>query len=268
MLPFLRMISVGGVLLAITVTALALSPPGGSHMQFSAVDTPSRGALIDRGKHPEWRQFLILAAVRRSDELNRLRDLPDTPTRLPEIPNVAPPYTLPEFPADTFKDTPKVSPTIAGLPTGQPSAVPDDETGSVNAVSHSTIPIEIGEPSSTELPVAPVEDRPPVITIPLTKTPEPVERPTIAVSTATAPEQIKPSVASRKRSAQRRHSRVAAAPPTQTTVPPPFNILQAIFEALLSKPSSVATKPPVKSTVAQKRRIESKLQPVIRTVSQ
>ena len=78
----------------------------------------ARGALMQINEHPEWRQFLLLAATRRADEINRLRELQD------------------------------------------------DETVSVNEMTTATIPIEIGERSSTELPViAPVE-RPPVITTP------------------------------------------------------------------------------------------------------
>ena len=128
MLPILRTISVGGVLLAITILALALSPPGGSHMQFTSVSAPARGALIDAGDHPEWRQLLILAALRRADELNRLRDLPDTPVRLPEIPQVAHDYV----PLETVQTVGKGTTETAGLPAIRTDAEPGDETGSIN----------------------------------------------------------------------------------------------------------------------------------------
>src|SRR6185437_12633533 len=81
MLPILRILPVGGVLLAIFILILALSPPDGSRAPLNSAMAPARGALVDRNRHPEVRQFLILAALKRADELNRLRELPDTPTR-------------------------------------------------------------------------------------------------------------------------------------------------------------------------------------------
>ena len=104
-----------------------------------------RGALIARDEHPEWRQFLILAAIRRADELNRLRELPDTPTR-----------------------TDAAARKVAGLPTERSDTDPeaDDETGSIVEPPAATIPIDIGETSSIELPVAAPEEKPPVIRTP------------------------------------------------------------------------------------------------------
>src|SRR3972149_4926218 len=81
MLPFFRIIPVGGVFLAIMIVVLAHEPPGGSHTALTPAEMPARGALMRMNEHPEGRQFLILAAVRRSDELSRLRELPDTPGR-------------------------------------------------------------------------------------------------------------------------------------------------------------------------------------------
>jgi len=140
MLPILRIIPVGGVLLAIMLLVLALSPPDGSHVQFKTNVVQLRGALIDQAEHPEWRQFLVLAAIRRAEELNRLRDLPGMPART------------------------RPAPKVAGLPADRSNADPDDDqTGSIVQAPPATIPIEIGEPSTFELPVAAPEERPPVV---------------------------------------------------------------------------------------------------------
>ena len=95
---------------------------------------PARGALLDRDRHPETRQFLILAAIKRADELNRLRELPDTPAR-----------------------SDKAQPKVAGLPSHRSDTDPD-ETGTNNETPGVSIPVEIGEPSSNELPVAAPEE--------------------------------------------------------------------------------------------------------------
>ncbi|MBI5912438.1 MAG: hypothetical protein HY848_21115 [Betaproteobacteria bacterium] len=93
------------------------------------------GALMRMDDHPEWRQFLILAAVRRADEVSRLRELPDTPVRV-------------EDKADK----------IAGLPTGRTESDPEEETG-----PKLILPLDIGETSSTELTVIAPEAKPPVL---------------------------------------------------------------------------------------------------------
>ena len=145
MLPILRILPVGGVLLAIMLLVLALNPPAGTHMQLATGVVAMRGAMIARSEHPEWRQFLILAAIRRAAELNRLRELPDTA-------------------ADA---APAVS-KVAGLPTKRSGTDPDadDATGSIVQPPTATIPIDIGETSSFELPVAAPEEQPPVIMAP------------------------------------------------------------------------------------------------------
>ena len=81
MLPIFRILPVGGVLLAITLLALALNPPASMHAHLTPGVVPMRGAMTEQSAHPEWRQFLLLAAIRRTDELNRLRELPDTAVR-------------------------------------------------------------------------------------------------------------------------------------------------------------------------------------------
>jgi hypothetical protein len=110
-------------------------------LPLTSTIAPARGALVDRERHPEVWQFLILAALKRADELNRLRELPDTPTRTGDA-----------------QDGSKV----AGLPGSRNESEPD-ETSSTGEMPAPTIPVEIGEPSSTELPVTTQEDsRPPI----------------------------------------------------------------------------------------------------------
>jgi hypothetical protein len=65
MLPILRILAVGGVLLAILILVLALSPPDGSRSRMAATIAPARGALVDRDRHPEVRQFLGAGNVER-----------------------------------------------------------------------------------------------------------------------------------------------------------------------------------------------------------
>ena len=181
MLPILRILPVGGVFLAIMLLVLALNPPAGPRAQLTPNGAPVRGAMIDRNEHPEWRQFLILAAIRRAEELNRLRDLADTPA--------AP-----------------LAPKVAGLPTERGDTDPDDDdqTGSIVQTPAATLPIDIGETSTFELPVVTPEERPPVIMTPL---------------------RLKSRNESRLRAIH--HARRARAPVSVT--PPPFNFFDYLF---------------------------------------
>lgn len=164
MLPILRTITVGGVLLAFTIFVLALSPPDGSRTHLARIDAPARGPLIDRDTHPEWRQLLLLAAFRRAAQLKGLRELPDTPVR-------PSPQPVPAAVTDT-----KPAEQIAALQQ-------HDRAGSIAPHAAATIPIGIGEASSTELPVTPREERPPVITTPLLLEGDQPEPPTSPVPT-------------------------------------------------------------------------------------
>jgi hypothetical protein len=156
MLPILRILPVGGVLLAIMLLVLALNPPAGTHAALRPDGTTLHGAMIDRNAHPEWRQFLMLAAIRRAAELDRLRELPDIPTI------ISPTVTAPE--------PPEIKPTIAGLPASRDDAEPDpedDTTGSIVLPPAATLPVDIGETSAFELPVVAPEEKAPVIMTPL-----------------------------------------------------------------------------------------------------
>jgi hypothetical protein len=193
MLPIFRILPVGGVLLAIFILFLALSPPDGPRAPLNTAMAPARGALVDVGHHPETRQFLIQAAIKRADELNRLRELPDTPTR-----------TAPAAPAAE-------EPKIAVLPTDRTESDPEPEEPAATETPNVSIPVETGEVSAPDLPVAPQQTN----------------------STDGKPEQAKEQTKSaakpqqrdiRRRVAHRpRRAKVAAAPQR------PLNLFEALF---------------------------------------
>jgi hypothetical protein len=106
----------------------------------------ARGPLQQLGEHPEWQQFLIQAALRRADELSRLRDLPDDPVR-----DAAPA---------------PVEEKVAVIPVERSDTEPEDMTGSVNAAPAAILPMEIGETSSTELPSITHDERPQAVKTP------------------------------------------------------------------------------------------------------
>jgi hypothetical protein len=144
MLPILRILPVGGVLLAIFILVLALSPPDGSRAPLDTAMGPARGALVDRNRHPETRQFLIQAALKRANELNRLRELPDTPTRTADSPPSRPETAKSETPAPE-------EPRIAALPANRSEADPEETTAAAEMPTESSP--DVAEPSSTEPPV-------------------------------------------------------------------------------------------------------------------
>jgi hypothetical protein len=112
------------------ILVLALIPPEGSRAPLSPEVVPTRSAFLDRDRRPEARQFLIHAALKRADELSRLRDLPDTPVR---------------------SDTEEAK--VAALPSDRSESDPD-EPASINETPGVSIPVEASEPSPSELPVA------------------------------------------------------------------------------------------------------------------
>ena len=142
MLPILRVLPASCVFLAIAILGLALIPPDGSRSRLAPRPASARGALIARADHPEWRQFLILAAIRRADEIGRLRDLPDQPTRTETAPSPG---------------------TVAELPDKSRNSDSQNITGSMPADLGTVLPLDIGETSSTELPISQTPEQPPVI---------------------------------------------------------------------------------------------------------
>jgi hypothetical protein len=155
MLPNLRMVPVGGVLIAIIILTLNLtfSREVDSRAALATIQAPARGALIASGEHPEWRQFVILAAFTRADELTRLRELPDAPSRAATAP-------------DADKAADKVAAKVAALPDTQDSVDPDDVTGSITDNPSASLPVDIGETSAFELPIVDRPETPPVIRVP------------------------------------------------------------------------------------------------------
>lgn len=204
MLPILRVIPVGGVLLAIAILILALNPPREPRGHLTGLG----GVLIAREHHPEWPQFLLLAAVRRAIELNRLRELPDT--TLPSPPAAAPAQT-------------EQPPAVAAVPAARSDADPEDVTGTIAQSPKAAMPVDIGESSSIELPVIPHEERPPVLTVP--------ERAKPPSESNAAPGQSRPSqpanAANATKSAALKPRRAKRAKPAQA--PAQVTLFEALF---------------------------------------
>jgi hypothetical protein len=210
MLPILRILPVGGVLLAILILVLALSPPDGARPPLNTTIAPARGALVVREHHPETRQFLIMAALKRADELNRLRDLPDTPTRT-EIP--MPEALQPEAPqadaaqpeasgsepvaSEPAPQEAKVEPKVAGLPGDRIDADPEEMPSAVETPSVS-IPVEVSEPAA--------------------------EPPAAAKPAPEKTEQTKVQQEPRRRVHRAHRSKASARTPAR-----PFNLFEALF---------------------------------------
>ncbi|RDV04655.1 hypothetical protein DXH78_08820 [Undibacter mobilis] len=219
MLPIFRIISVGGVFLAIAILALALVPPGSTRLVVAQQDITARGPLMDPGQHPEWRQFLIQSALRRAGEIERLRELRDTVVRPPAAPEAGA--------ADEMTVT-AAAPRVVIRPGALDDDQPEDPTGSIGGHGGATIPIEIGETSSTELPVIGIEETPPVIRMPALQMPmNDQDTPATPPAPSAAKEISKKPEVSRRVVHQRARRKPPA--PEPPSIPPPFNILAAFF---------------------------------------
>jgi hypothetical protein len=164
MLPILRIIPVGGVFLAILILVLALSPPDAMRPAVPPGLMPARGPLIAAIDRPQQRQFLFLAALRRADEVQKLRQLADLPVQRHDVKPVAtaPAVEVAAVPADRRTDQ-------------------EDVTGSIAAAPDTSMPVGIGESSSAELPVIPHQERPPAIMMPARRDPSPESLNTVPV---------------------------------------------------------------------------------------
>lgn len=212
MLPILRLIPVGGVILAIVILVLALDSPGGSHPPVSRGLVSARGALIAITDNPEQPQLLLKAALRRADELNQLRQLSEESIAR----ETAPAGQQPEKPQE-----------VAAVPEKPGDTEPDGATGSVAQSQEAAIPLDIGEASSTELPVSKEPEHPPVAKSPQRETPTkeshnvaPPQPPKAKVTVVLPPEPPP-----RKPVRRARRAKVAAPAPD----PAQFNLLAAFF---------------------------------------
>ena len=164
------MIFVGSMCLVLALLAgFAVIDP--SKPQRGQATARARGPLIEVNEHPEWKQFLVQAAYRRAEELERLRDLPASPMIVDEVmpaeavepenadAAVAPPEKAEEAPQQ-----------LAALPPEHDPEVKDDITASIEAKPSGVMPVEIGASSSAELPVIEQE------AVPETRQPESLQR--------------------------------------------------------------------------------------------
>jgi len=157
-LPLFRTTLVGGVLVMLALLAGFGTPrPATSSVRPIF---PARGPLIDATEHPEWKQFLIQAAYQRSGEIQRLNELPDTPTIMPAPVVEQPaqdvqsePPAIEEAPA-----APEREQQVAALAPALDGSLPADPAGSIED-SPTDLPIDIGEASATELPIT-IQDLP------------------------------------------------------------------------------------------------------------
>jgi hypothetical protein len=132
MFPTLRLILAGvSALFLVTLGALSLTNTSSERIPARAGTAAfaPRGAMISQNDHPEWRQFIVQAALRRADELAKLRELPDQP------------------------DVNAVQLRWASLPVDPQDHAPEDAVGAIGEAPPATMPMDIGETSATELPV-------------------------------------------------------------------------------------------------------------------
>jgi hypothetical protein len=142
------------------LAGFAVHEPARPHL--SHVVAPARGPLIEANEHPEWKQFLVQAAFRRADELERLRDLPASPMIIETV--IEPAVIKAENIEATVaaKKTDEPAAQVAALAPERDPDVMEDITASIDEKPTGIMPIEIGASSSAELPLTEQEALPEV----------------------------------------------------------------------------------------------------------
>jgi hypothetical protein len=162
MLPALRIIPISGVSLAVLSLVLALNTPGALRPRLTPAMTPIGGSLIADDLHPQRRQFLFLAALRRADEVKKLRQLLDLPVRSHDAEgaqtakptDVSPAVHVAAVPADRRSEQEDVTQTIAPVSGAsislQVAAIPADRrdeqkqvTETITPASGASIPLQV-----------------------------------------------------------------------------------------------------------------------------
>jgi hypothetical protein len=142
------------------LAGFAVHEPARPHL--SHVVAPARGPLIEATEHPEWKQFLVQAAFRRADELERLLDLPASPMIIEAViePAVMKDENVEAAVVPEKADEPAAQ-SAALAPQRDPDVM-EDITASIDEKPTGMMPVEIGASSSAELPLTEQETLPQV----------------------------------------------------------------------------------------------------------
>ena len=209
-----------------------MQEPARPHL--SHVVAPARGPLIEANDHPEWKQFLVQAAFRRADELERLRDLPASPMI---VEAAIEPAVITTENVEVTAAPEKVEEPAAQVAVLAPARDPDvmeDITASINEKPTGMLPVEIGASSSAELPLTEQE------TLPQVRQPETLK---LDVQSAVSSDvDVRPAAIidrlpeSRPKIERKRIARVKKKPPAKPVAEPTVpDLLSTIFGDRQSK---------------------------------